>query len=1308
MVRRALRITVFALALLVTVVLLVAIFLWQTRQAAVAKRVERIVQEFLVANDSTRIEMSRISGNPLGSLTIHDARLLVRDGEEWRSFVEAKRVTLEYKLSQLSRRAFRLSSVEFAEPVVSFSRGETGDFLWPRFGDGAKKQGKGEAFLFAVERFRVANGELRIEGEDEGLVMENVSLEGAFRSGNDGVSMENFSLAFFATPLQLRVERSTGTLRFFEENLTAEDVEVRTSGSTLSLDGRSSVRAEGPIDLQAVLNRFSLSEVRGFQMLSFLPEAGEVAGTVRVTREEGGPLGIGSSLRGTYGAHAIESLDIASTADGGRWANKFRLKSDESLFEGTFDLGPGESQVVSIDFMNFDPGNWSDLLALPNVPRGALSGRFTFSGRRLGAPDREGEVGVFLDGGRYAGVSFTEATATGSVEAGELTLSSLDVKGAGYGASGTGSVGGEGEIDLLLSVWLKKLSEFESLGDAFDLDGLLTGGLRLSGSAEALDVELELAGSIDRTAPPVASGTVRQMYVRGSLLPSVSLHGRGVMDPAKVFGIELDSLVLQSALTAGGNGHEPGEAQEGEVCGPVRALLEATVEGAGRDTAFAAEAAVLFCEEGMDVGIDRLKVALDGLEWRNEGAVRLSWRRGIMEVKDLGLYAGESRVAARGSYEPGAGRLAGNVDLDSLDIEKALGGRLGLGGSVLGRIAFERHGDGLVVDADIDWLGARVAERAVDGISLIGAASGRDVVLEHLELRKGGGDLRASGTLTLSSDLLEFLDTLRARGSMPPGVRADLGVAVSGLDLSEFSEWHPALAGIGGVVDGKAKLEGYLENPGAAVDLKAQNLRLKEYRLAGLSADVVLKDGVCTVSQIQLLEQDARGEVNGFFPAALDLSSGGLSFPDAPMRLTVRLSESDFSVATLFLKQLGSCSGLTRGEAELSGTFRNPRLRGGFELKNATLRLAGREETLEDLDAQVTLSEEAIELVKCTARLDRGRFEGSGKFYLSEERRGEYEFLIRGKKVTAGDPEDIAVRGDFVLDISSVEVKDRGKYAQITGKVDLRQGLIAREFQASSGPPQEQRWFCDIEVEIPNNLWLKNTNAEIELAGSLTARQDMSGLILLGSLRILRGKYYVFDNEFRITSGTLEFKDVGAIDPEMSIEAETRTSGRRVFLTLSGRLSEPNIRFSSEDPNLSHTEIVRLLTVGKYVAVEQGEGVEGGLVPGVTGSVGNYFLRQIERRLAREVRWVDSIEFGSGLEGTGSLSGVRWGVGKYITPELYLRYSQGLTRTSERDVSVEYRLSELLFLRGEVVSRDRFTGSERDKYNLDLKLKYEY
>jgi translocation and assembly module TamB len=431
--------------------------------------------------------------------------------------------------------------------------------------------------------------------------------------------------------------------------------------------------------------------------------------------------------------------------------------------------------------------------------------------------------------------------------------------------------------------------------------------------------------------------------------------------------------------------------------------------------------------------------------------------------------------------------------------------------------------------------------------------------------------------------------------------------------------------------------------------------------------------------------------------------------PDGPVDLDVQLSESDFSVASLFIKQIASSSGLIQGSVRMAGTVKDPSMEGAFRITDATLRLAGREEVFEHLDAEVRLDEKAVELVKFSASQGQeGRLDGSGRIHIGQPRRGEYSFVVRGKKITFGDPEDMAMKFDCDLVISSFAVADGGTFPMITGRIEVRQGIIAREFTTGVSAGGDSKWLCDVELEVPNNLWLKNIDAEIELAGSLTARKGTGGMILLGTLRILRGKYYVFDNEFRIVSGSLEFKDVGRIDPELNIEAQTSASGREILLSLTGKLSEPNIKFTCEDENLTQAEVLRLLTLGKYVETSSGQSSDTGLVPGVTGSVGNYFLRQIERRLARELKWVDSIELGGSLEGGSSLNELRWGLGKYVTPELYLRYSQGLLKTSERDVSIEYRLSELLFLRGGVISKDRLTGKDRDEYTLDLRLKYEY
>jgi hypothetical protein len=73
----------------------------------------------------------------------------------------------------------------------------------------------------------------------------------------------------------------------------------------------------------------------------------------------------------------------------------------------------------------------------------------------------------------------------------------------------------------------------------------------------------------------------------------------------------------------------------------------------------------------------------------------------------------------------------------------------------------------------------------------------------------------------------------------------------------------------------------------------------------------------------------------------------------------------------------------------------------------------------------------------------------------------------------------------------------------------------------------------------------------------------------------------------------------------------------------------------------------------------------------------------------------------------------RVGVSKWITPDVSVSVSRGLSGTQANDLAVEYRLGRLLFLRGEIISRlyevDRCSDDRRDEeYNVDLKFWYEY
>jgi len=1309
MVVRGLKIGGLVAAFLIVAAVIIAGIIWQTHSTAIATRLEKLAQEFLIANDSTRIGISSVSGNPLGSLTLHDVSLSVKDGEDWRNFFAARKIRLSYRAFELVQKKYVLDHVELEEPVFSLTKGGRGKYLWPRFGKG----GKGKGTKVEIGSLVLRNGKLRIGRRGENGSFDDISLNGSLASGASGLALDGLELSFVASTWKYRVESCRGKLLFHEGKMWIDSVQVSTAESRYTLNGYLGLKSPSDIEIEALIEMLSIAELRGIRKLSFLPAEGKLGGKAGVVRKDLGATQITSLLSGTYGPHAVESLEAVTSIRRGHWENQFRMESGGSVMEGTFSAGPGTQQECAVDFVRFDPRVWPEVFKETDIPAGSLNGAFRFSGNSLTSSDRKGEIQVSFDGGSYAGVSFLEGKAQGSFDGeGRLVFSSIDFVGAGYSANSSGTIGPGGNIDLIFNASVEKLGAFAQVKDKFDFDGEIALRGKLCSTGKRLTVETGVDGKLGRTLPSSVSGVVNSGLVEGELWPLLSLNAKVLLSPGEVRGFAFDSLSMETVIRGSQHGNRRAESAE-EEGGALCSLAVVVVSGSARavrsDTVVSVTGALDCCRNGVGIKIGSLKATLGQMTWESGRNISLEWRLGTLKVEEFALSSGESRIEFVGAFEPARGNAAGRLRVGSLDVRNAVGRRLPLAGKVDADVAFEQAESAFSVDGGIDWSDAAVGARTLDRLSLSASVKNKDVQVRGLELVRARGRIAASGEVQLPVDFAQFVRSVSSSHSVPGSVQAKLDLRMTELNLSEFSGWHPSLTSLSGVIDGEGTLEGFIENPRVTVSLDAKDFRIKEYQVEGLELRATLEDSVCRISRLSMMEKNAKGEVVGFFPVSLNLGTGRVSFPDGALNLDVKLPESDFSVVSLFVKQIASASGLISGEAQLRGTLKNPTLKGGFEIKSASLRPAGREEVLEGFDAQITLNERAIELVKFTAAQgEDGRLEGNGRILLTGSERGEYSFRIKGKRVTFGDAEDIALKFDCDLVISSVELRDRGTYPKITGKIDVRQGIIAREFEAAQGPQKEQRWLCDIEVEVLNNLWLKNINAEIELAGSLTARKDVSGLILLGSLRILRGKYYVFDNEFRISAGTLEFKDVGQINPEMNIQAETRASGRRVFLALTGKLSEPNIALSSEDPNLSQTDVLRLLTVGKYAAAEPGQTGDGGLMPGVTGSVGNYFLRQVERRLARELKWVDSIELGSGMERAGSLSELRWGLGKYITPELYLRYSQGLTRTSERDVSVEYRLSDLLFLRGGVVSRDRFTGRERDEYNLDLRLKYEY
>ena len=239
-----------------------------------------------------------------------------------------------------------------------------------------------------------------------------------------------------------------------------------------------------------------------------------------------------------------------------------------------------------------------------------------------------------------------------------------------------------------------------------------------------------------------------------------------------------------------------------------------------------------------------------------------------------------------------------------------------------------------------------------------------------------------------------------------------------------------------------------------------------------------------------------------------------------------------------------------------------------------------------------------------------------------------------------------------------------------------------------------------------------NRELELFMGGDLDLIRSEEGLYLRGSLDVNSGRLIVFNNNFEVQRGRLDFSRELGFDPRVDLDAETKFRLRSehssnsivevIGVHVLGPLSGPEISFTSER-GYSREAIQRMLVGLEPYATPEGDSAR---LANTSIAAG---FNMVEREIAREFDIVDTFEIDqiqrqrdTGDSGLDPLIGV----GKYIGSDLYLKYAQGI-RQVDYDVIVEYQINQHLLLQSEIRRRyDENQGTST--YNLDLKYRFEY
>jgi hypothetical protein len=351
--------------------------------------------------------------------------------------------------------------------------------------------------------------------------------------------------------------------------------------------------------------------------------------------------------------------------------------------------------------------------------------------------------------------------------------------------------------------------------------------------------------------------------------------------------------------------------------------------------------------------------------------------------------------------------------------------------------------------------------------------------------------------------------------------------------------------------------------------------------------------------------------------------------PETPVRLLVRMNDTDLEDFGAFLPRTLRVSGRLGCDLRIEGVPRTAQIAGWLEGRGIGIS---------------------------TARGDRARAEGRVEF--------------------TGSLDAPQVVGKFTVSQGRLLIPDppralhdaRGE-ALLWRRPPSPASVAAPEAPPTTGGPTLEVVDLGIDLTIPGAFWIRGRGLDVEMAGDLSLVLAGGRPRLDGELRAVRGTLSLFANRFDLERGRAVFYGDEANDPDLDIVLSRRKGDVRVQVRVTGRSSEPRLELSSE-PAMEESDILSHLFFGRSSSDLDREQT-GFLETQATAALQSFAIPGLERELGWRLG-LDVVRLRARDDKSGGLSIV---VGKYLSPRALLKYDQSLERGSDAIVNLEYWLT---------------------------------
>ena len=385
----------------------------------------------------------------------------------------------------------------------------------------------------------------------------------------------------------------------------------------------------------------------------------------------------------------------------------------------------------------------------------------------------------------------------------------------------------------------------------------------------------------------------------------------------------------------------------------------------------------------------------------------------------------------------------------------------------------------------------------------------------------------------------------------------------------------------------------------------------------------------------------------------------------APLSGEVAVDTTELTWLELFSPDIVEPTGTLSGRIALGGTRGTPTLGGQARLSGFRTELPALNIELTNGDVRMVAQPDGSARIAGAVRSGEGVLNIDGSL---DWRGGDAPLLLnlRGDDVLASDTRDIRA----VIDPDLVVRYQAGQPLTVTGTVGVPEARLELEslddgVSASSDvvvldPVDPEQGLAtplalDLTLAVGDDVRLQGFGLEGRLGGNLRVRsqpgREMTGS---GALEV-EGRYTAYGQKLQITRGRLLWSNSPIADPILDVRAEREIGDVVAGINVSGRASAPQAEVYSNQGG-SQSDALAYLTLGRPVSGLTGD--ESSQVSAASAALtagGGVLASQLGARI--------------GLDEAGVLesrtAGSVFGVGKYLSPRVYVGYGVSLLGTGQ-------------------------------------------